>query len=134
MTGYLRGQIAKMANVNIETIRYYENQGLIPVPIRSEAGYRIYSEEVLSRIAFIKNAKYCGFSLKEIKKALSKPEGALSLDDFIEVIDKKMREIHSIMLSQEKTLAQLADLKRNLQATDKHPDVQTTLRILNMNV
>lgn len=43
MTGYLRGQIAKMANVNIETLRYYENHGLIPAPMRSESGYRMYS-------------------------------------------------------------------------------------------
>ncbi|MEK4473770.1 MerR family DNA-binding transcriptional regulator [Paenibacillus sp. FSL R7-0048] len=41
MTEYLRGQIAKMANVNMETLRYYEELGLISTPLRSEAGYRL---------------------------------------------------------------------------------------------
>jgi hypothetical protein len=70
ISGYLRGEIAKMANVNIETLRYYENYSLIPSPIRSDSGYRLYSEEILSRLTFIKNAKFCGFSLKEIKKKI----------------------------------------------------------------
>ncbi|MNP69525.1 Mercuric resistance operon regulatory protein [compost metagenome] len=70
MTEYLRGQMAKMANVNMETLRYYEELGLISTPLRSEAGYRLYSEEALSRLTFIHNAKRCGFTLKEIKKAL----------------------------------------------------------------
>jgi DNA-binding transcriptional MerR regulator len=69
MTGYLRGQIAKLANINIETLRYYEELGLLSLPQRSESGYRLYSEEVLDRLVFIQNAKSYGFTLKEIQKA-----------------------------------------------------------------
>nr|WP_245238050.1 MerR family transcriptional regulator [Paenibacillus etheri] len=54
----------------METLRYYEELGLISTPIRSESGYRLYSEAALSRLTFIHNAKRCGFTLKEIKKAL----------------------------------------------------------------
>ncbi|MGO4346183.1 MerR family transcriptional regulator [Paenibacillus sp. MCAF9] len=133
MTGYLRGQIAKMANVNIETLRYYENHGLIPAPMRSESGYRMYSEEVLSHLTFIKNAKACGFTLKEIKKALTKSSSSqISLADFLTVIDKKMDKIRSDMERQEQTLAMLASLKTNLQAEEKHPETQETLHILHM--
>lgn len=133
MSGYLRGQMAKMANVNVETLRYYENHGLIPSPLRSESGYRLYSDEVLSRLVFIKNAKFCGFTLKEIKKALTKSESSsISLADFLTVIDKKMDKIHVEMAKQQKTLAMLAELKTNLQAEDKHPEVQATLQMLNM--
>ncbi|SFL24294.1 MerR family transcriptional regulator, mercuric resistance operon regulatory protein [Paenibacillus sp. 1_12] len=135
MSNYLRGQIAKMANVNIETLRYYENHGLIPSPVRSETGYRLYSDEVLNRLAFIKNAKFCGFTLKEIKKALTKSESSsISLTDFLTVIDKKMERIDAEIAKQKKTLAMLSDLKTNLQAEDQHPEVRATLQMLNMEM
>ncbi|WP_339246994.1 MerR family transcriptional regulator [Paenibacillus sp. FSL F4-0243] len=133
MTEYLRGQMAKMANVNMETLRYYEELGLISTPIRSEAGYRLYSEEALSRLTFIHNAKQCGFTLKEIKKALLKSESSgISIDDFVKVVDKKMDRVRNEIAKQEIKLASLADLRTNLLAKDKHPGVQSTLEILKM--
>jgi MerR family copper efflux transcriptional regulator len=65
------GQVAKQAQVNIETIRYYERQGLIAEPPRRESGYRQYSQETVDWIRFIKRAQELGFSLKEIKELLS---------------------------------------------------------------
>ena len=133
MADYLRGQIAKMADVNIETLRYYENHGLIPSPTRSVSGYRLYSEEVLTRLTFIKNAKSCGFTLREIKKALTKSQGGeISIADFIEVIDRKVGSINLEIAKREKTKVMLASLKTNLQAADKHPELKETLQILHM--
>lgn len=133
MTEYLRGQMAKLANVNVETLRYYEELGLISTPLRSEAGYRLYSEEALSRLTFIHNAKRCGFTLKEIKKALLKSESSgISIDDFVNVVDKKMDKVRSEIVKQEMKLEALEDLRRNLLAADKHPGVQSTLEILKM--
>jgi Hg(II)-responsive transcriptional regulator len=65
------GKLAKKANVNIETIRYYERRALIPKPNRRASGYREYSEDTVRRIQFIKHAKELGFSLKEIHELLS---------------------------------------------------------------
>ncbi|WP_298433547.1 MerR family DNA-binding protein [Geobacter sp.] len=65
------GQVAKRAEVNIETIRYYERQGLIPSPPRRESGYRQYSGGTVERVRFIKRAQELGFSLKEIAELLS---------------------------------------------------------------
>jgi MerR family mercuric resistance operon transcriptional regulator len=65
------GKLAKKANVNIETIRYYERRALIPKPYRRESGYREYSEDTVRRIQFIKHAKELGFSLREINELLS---------------------------------------------------------------
>jgi MerR family copper efflux transcriptional regulator len=65
------GQLARKAQVNVETIRYYERRGLIPEPPRRQSGYRQYSEDAVSRIQFIKRAKELGFSLKEISELLS---------------------------------------------------------------
>jgi MerR family mercuric resistance operon transcriptional regulator len=64
------GQLAKQAGVNIETIRYYERQGLLPEPPRRASGYRQYSAEFVKRIQFIKRAQTLGFSLKEIAELL----------------------------------------------------------------
>lgn len=68
---FLTGQIAKKAEVNIETIRFYEKKGLIPEPMRTDTGYRQYPEETIHRILFIKNAQRLGFTLKEIRELLS---------------------------------------------------------------
>ena len=65
------GQLAKKADVNIETVRYYERRGLMPEPPRKESGYRQYSDEMVKRIQFIKHAKELGFSLKEINELLT---------------------------------------------------------------
>ncbi|OAB32555.1 hypothetical protein PMSD_16375 [Paenibacillus macquariensis subsp. defensor] len=133
MEGFKRGQIAQMADVNIETLRYYEEQGLIQAPKRSESGYRLYSDEVLIRLTFIKNAKLCGFTLREIKKALMKSEDhSISISDFIDVIDRKINSINKEISKRENTKSMLSDLKSSLQATNKHPDVQDVLQTLNM--
>jgi MerR family mercuric resistance operon transcriptional regulator len=65
------GKLALKANVNLETIRYYERCGLIPEPPRNESGYKQYSQEHVRRIQFIKRAQGLGFSLKEISELLS---------------------------------------------------------------
>jgi len=68
------GQLAKKANVNLETIRYYERRGLIPEPPRNKSGHsghRQYSLEALKRAEFIKRSQALGFSLKEISELLS---------------------------------------------------------------
>ena len=64
-------KVAKEAGVNLETIRYYENEGVLPKPPRTPSRYRIFSEDSVKRLRFIKHAQELGFSLKEIKELLS---------------------------------------------------------------
>ncbi|HJT70795.1 MAG TPA: heavy metal-responsive transcriptional regulator [Terriglobales bacterium] len=66
-----RGQLAEAAQVNIETLRYYERRGLIPAPPRSPANYRRYPRHTISRVRFVKHAQDLGFSLAEIRELLS---------------------------------------------------------------
>jgi len=66
-----RGEVAERTGVNIETVRYYEQRGLIPAPSRSPAGYRKYTDDYVERIRFIKRAQELGFTLKEIVELLS---------------------------------------------------------------
>lgn len=65
------GKVAKRAQVNVETVRYYERRGLIPEPPRRRSGYRQYSGDDVARIKFIKHAKEVGFTLREISELLS---------------------------------------------------------------
>jgi len=64
------GQVARRAGVGVETVRYYEREGLLEEPPRRASGYRQYSEEVVKRLHFIKRAQKLGFSLKEITELL----------------------------------------------------------------
>jgi len=72
---YLRGEIAKMADINVETLRYYEKNHLIPIPDRTKKGYRLYPEDTLDILAFIKSAKSAGFTLAQIRAIFSVVEG-----------------------------------------------------------
>lgn len=69
-----RGQVAAFSGLGRETVRFYEQRGLLADPPRSAAGYRQYSEEDVSRLHFIKRAKELGFSLKEVADLLTLQE------------------------------------------------------------
>jgi MerR family mercuric resistance operon transcriptional regulator len=65
------GQLATAADVNIQTVRYYEGRGLVRAPRRTASGYRQYPDSVVQRIRFIKRARGLGFSLREIQELLA---------------------------------------------------------------
>jgi len=65
------GKVAKVAGVRIDTVRFYEQKGLIAEPPRGTSGYRHYPEDTVSRIRFIRRAKELGFSLQEIRELLA---------------------------------------------------------------
>ena len=65
------GQVAERSGVGVETVRFYEREGLIPKPDRSSSGYRQFDDEAIARLHFIKRAKELGFTLNEIKELLS---------------------------------------------------------------
>jgi MerR family transcriptional regulator, copper efflux regulator len=65
------GRLAKQAGINIDTIRYYERNGLTPEPARRSSGYREYGSADLERLRFISRAKELGFTLADIGELLS---------------------------------------------------------------
>lgn len=65
------GQVAKKTGVGVETIRFYEREGLVHNPPRNVSGYRAYPPETVERIRFIRTAKDLGFTLREIRELLS---------------------------------------------------------------
>ncbi len=65
------GVLARETGVNIETIRYYEKEGILPNPARSAGGHRMYRQEDLKRLFFIRRSRELGFSIKEVSSLLS---------------------------------------------------------------
>ena len=64
------GELAERAEVNLQTIRYYEREGLLPEPPRRESGYRMFPDISVRRVRIIKRAQEIGFSLGEIRELL----------------------------------------------------------------
>jgi MerR family transcriptional regulator, copper efflux regulator len=65
------GEVAERGRVNLQTIRYYEREGLLPEAPRLPSGYRMFSNDTVRRVRFIKRAQELGFTLAEIKELLS---------------------------------------------------------------
>ena len=65
------GQLAQRADVAIDTVRYYERNGILPKPERQASGYRHYGDEDVSRLRFVRRAKALGFTLVEIRDLLA---------------------------------------------------------------
>jgi MerR family mercuric resistance operon transcriptional regulator len=71
MHGLRVGEVARQADVNLQTIHFYERKGLLPKPPRTAANYRVYSDDAVQRVRFVKRAQELGFALKDIKELLS---------------------------------------------------------------
>jgi MerR family copper efflux transcriptional regulator len=65
------GQVARRAGVGVETVRFYEREGLLEQPARRASGYRQYGADAVARLRFIRRAKELGFTLKEIGELLA---------------------------------------------------------------
>lgn len=114
MADYLKGQIAEIAQINSETLRFYERSKLIPPPRRTKSGYRLYSEATLNRLEFIKNAKSAGFTLKQIKEMFTIAENqGVDMKDVAQIVDEKIKEIDSRISSLEEMKAALINFKNN---------------------
>ena len=73
--GLTIGALSQRTGCNIETIRFYEKQGLIPAPPRTEGGHRVYGKEHLHRLGFIRRSRELGFTLDEVRALLRLADG-----------------------------------------------------------
>lgn len=64
------GKLAKLAEVSADTIRFYEDERLLMPANKTEAGYRLYDEDAVRRLDFIRHAQHCGMTLSEIRQLL----------------------------------------------------------------
>lgn len=94
--GYIRiGQLADQTGASVETLRYYEAQSLIPEPRRSDAGYRLYTDQDVRRVSFVLRARAMGFSLRETAELLSLQvdKAASTCGEVKELAEQKLTDI-----------------------------------------
>jgi len=98
------GQAAQSTGLSIDTIRFYEKQGLVQAPRRSSGGYRVYDERDVERLRFVGRAQNLGFSLQEIRELLvivsREGDGCSHVHDLVAVkidqVKKKIAELKRI--------------------------------------
>lgn len=106
---YTIGKVALLAEVGIETIRFYERRRLLEPPLRNGSGYRVYGPEVVERIRFIKNARALKFTLAEIQMLL---QGQEKNSDYCAAVQDLLRKK---ALDVEAQLTRLQSAKQKLE-------------------
>ena len=114
------GEVSKRSGVGVEALRFYEKSGLLDRPSRTFSGYRVYSADVLERLAFIKQAQALGFSLDEIRRIVEDARrGESPCDEVREIVrrrlselDERLRELHRYRDELRHTLAEWDEVGR----------------------
>ena len=88
------GEAGKLAGMSVDTIRFYQKLGLIPAIPRSPGGYRLFTEEQIRDLAFVKHAQELGFSLSEIKELLSLRQSQHVCPGVQSLIERKLQDVH----------------------------------------
>jgi MerR family mercuric resistance operon transcriptional regulator len=105
------GEVSRLTGVNIETIRYYERIGIMPAPPRTRGGQRIYDEDHLKRLTFIRRSRELVFSLDEIRALLGLARGnALTCAEVREMARAHIAGIHQRMRDLKKLERVLTEL------------------------
>ena len=103
------GEVSRLSGVGIEALRFYEKQGLLGSPARTESGYRLYGREVLERLDFIKRAQVLGFSLAEISRIIAhKHAGQSPCAEVRDVVRARLAEIDERMRQMRRYRKELA--------------------------
>ncbi|MBB5213428.1 Cd(II)/Pb(II)-responsive transcriptional regulator [Parapusillimonas granuli] len=113
------GELAKAANCGTETIRFYEREGLLPAPERTEGNYRSYQDEHLERLRFVRNCRSLDMTHDEIRQLLRYADQPGSdcgpvnrlLDEHIEHVDIRLNELRALR-------ALLAGLRQRCEHAD----------------
>ncbi len=118
-------KLASRGGVNVTTIRYYERRGLLPRPSRTASGYRLYADDAVRRLRFIRQAQLLGFSLTEVQDLLSlRTQSDTTCADIrmrakekITAIDRKIADLQRI----KSALTKLASACRGKGPTSECP-------------
>ena len=94
------GKLVRQADVSADTVRYYEQQGLLSPATRTAAGYRLYDSRALRRLHFVRRAQQAGFSLAEIGEllVLKQRDAACCRDVRSVALEKKLQLEHKIKM------------------------------------
>jgi Cd(II)/Pb(II)-responsive transcriptional regulator len=129
------GELARTAQCSVETIRYYEKEGLLPKPARSVNNYRIYGSNHLRRLLFVRNCRGLDISQKEVHALLGLMESAehdcssviAVMDEHISHVDKRIGELRRLR-------DQLIDLRRKCRGQSKMRNCRILRRLSAMRI
>mgnify|MGYP005985021437 CR=1 FL=1 len=107
---YRIGQIAKLAEVTPDTIRYYEKLGMMSHDIRTEGGFRLYDEDDLRRLQFIRHGRQLGFTLEAIAELLS-----IRVDPAHHTCQESKSIVQSRLAEVESKIAELEEMRKSLK-------------------
>lgn len=108
------GELAKMTNCQVETIRYYEREGLLPSPDRTEGNYRFYTQAHLEKLMFIRHCRTLDMTLVEIRQLLRyRDDPTSNCAGVNELVDDHIEHVRSRITSLQTLEAQLIELRRN---------------------
>lgn len=114
------GELAKRSNCDVETVRFYEREGLLDMPAREANGYRRYSEAQLVQLNFIRHCRSLGMGLPDVRTLRSfqaRPE--LACDEINQLIDGQIQRIHQQVESLRQLEQQLHTLRDTCYANRK---------------
>ena len=104
------GELAARSGVAPKTLRFYEDSGVIPVPVRKSNGYRDFGPESLSRLRFVRSAQSAGLTLREIREILTTHDrGAAPCEQVVEMLSEHLSQVRG-------KIRELATLETNLVA------------------
>ena len=113
---YSIGQMAEAGNCKVQTIRYYEQIGLLPEPERSEGNQRIYHQNHLNRLGFVRHSRELGFSLDRIREILAlSDDPSHSCEEVDQIarshlqeVESKIKRLHSMRMELKRMINQCA--------------------------
>jgi MerR family mercuric resistance operon transcriptional regulator/MerR family gold-responsive transcriptional activator of gol and ges genes len=123
------GRLARSVGVSVQTVRYYERRRLLTPTRRKPSGYRLYDDEALRRLRFIKNAQALGFTLREIAELLAlRVTKTARCGDVQRQAERKLRQVEARIRDLQglrRVLKRLIKTCRARQPTDRCPILQS---------
>ncbi|MFP6796231.1 MAG: helix-turn-helix domain-containing protein [Pseudomonadales bacterium] len=113
------GKVAAQTGCNIETIRFYEKECLLPKPERTDGGHRLYTEVQIDRLIFIRRSRELGFSMSEVRQLLSLVDGEeVSCESVKAIAEIHLRDIRTKIADLKKMEHSLKDLSDQCSGVD----------------
>jgi MerR family mercuric resistance operon transcriptional regulator len=116
------GGLSKRTGVKIETVRFYERAGILPKPPRTAGGHRLYGQDHVKRLSFVRRSRELGFSLEKVRELLELIDGGRHTCDEVRAVTlEHLADVHRKIADLERlerTLAQVAGKCRGGKAPD----------------
>ncbi|NEE04534.1 heavy metal-responsive transcriptional regulator [Phytoactinopolyspora halotolerans] len=115
----LIGELARRAGTTAKTLRFYEDEGLLPDPGRTASGYRDYPAELLDRVVFIRDAQTAGLTLRQIREILAIRDGGQPPCEHAgQLIGDRLADVQRRISELEQTRSRLLELAGRASTLD----------------